>query len=68
LRRVLQVVYLAVTLVVTGCFYVESVDAPETVKRKKDFEVTVRLKTYEDYLGTAEGGRRKPLITVTRSA
>jgi hypothetical protein len=42
-------------LTVSGCFYVESVDAPETVKRKKDFEVTVRLKTYEDYLGTADG-------------
>jgi hypothetical protein len=41
--------------IVTGCFYVRDVDAPELVERKKDFNVTVRLKTYEDYLGTAEG-------------
>jgi hypothetical protein len=39
----------------SGCFYIDSVDAPEMVKRKKDFEVTVRFRTYEDYLGTAEG-------------
>lgn len=46
---------IVVLITVTGCFYVESVDAPEMVKRKKDFELTVGLKTYEDYLGAAEG-------------
>jgi hypothetical protein len=52
-KLICVLIYLLVFL--PGCFYVDSVDAPELVERKKDFEVTVRLQTYEDYLGTADG-------------